>query len=58
MSPFVCTIKNLIHPSRNKRILAKVLDGQRYPMPLGKFMWGREVERGKDPEGTNDICSG
>ena len=38
-------------------IVAKALDGQRYPLPLCECMWVRGGERGSGPEGANDLCS-
>ena len=37
-------------------IVAKALDGQRYPLPLCKYMWVYDSERGSGPEGANDLC--
>ena len=38
-------------------IVAKALDGQRYPLLLCEYMLC-DSERGSGPEGTNDLCSG
>ena len=37
-------------------IVAKALDGQRYPLPLCEFMWMCDGERGSGPEGADDLC--
>ena len=37
-------------------IVAKALDGQRYPMPLCEIMWVCDGERGSVPEGADDLC--
>ena len=37
-------------------IVAKVLDGQRYPLPPCEFMWMFGGKRGSGPKGTNDLC--
>ena len=37
-------------------IVAKALDGQRYPLPLCEYMWVCDGERGSGPEGANDLC--
>ena len=39
-----------------KVIVAKALDGQRYPLPLCEFMWVCDGERGSVSEGTNVVC--
>ena len=39
-----------------KIIVAKALDGQRYPLPLCEYMWVCDGERGSGPEGTDDLC--
>ena len=36
-------------------IVAKALDGQRYPLPLCEYV-GCEGERGSGPEGADDLC--
>ena len=36
------------------RIVAKALDGQRYPLPLCEYMC--VGERGSGPEGADDLC--
>ena len=38
------------------KIVAKALDGQRYPLPLCEYMWVCDGERGSGPEGTDDLC--
>ena len=38
------------------RIVAKALDGQRYPLPLCEYMWVCDGERGSSPEGADDLC--
>ena len=38
------------------RIVAKALDGQRYPLPLCEYMWVCDGERGSGPEGADDLC--
>ena len=38
-------------------IVAKALDGQRYPLPLCECMWVCDSERGSGPEGADDLCS-
>ena len=40
-----------------RRIVAKALDGQRYPLPLCEYMWVYDGERGSDPERADDLCS-
>ena len=37
-------------------IVAKALDGQRYPLPLCEYMWVYDGERGSGPEGADDLC--
>ena len=37
-------------------IVAKALDGQRYPLPLCEYMWMCDGERGSGPEGVDDLC--
>ena len=39
------------------RIVAKALDGQRYPLPLCEYMLMCDGERGSGPEGADDLCS-
>ena len=39
-----------------KIIVAKALDGQRYPLPLSECMWMCDGERGSGPEGADDLC--
>ena len=39
-----------------KLIVAKVLDGQRYPLPLHEYMRMCDDERGSGPEGADDLC--
>ena len=39
-----------------KVIVAKALDGQRYPLPLCECMWVYDSERGSGPEGADDLC--
>ena len=41
---------------KGKRIVAKALDGQRYPLPLCEYMWVYEGERGSGPKGADDLC--
>ena len=47
--------------SQNSRsiclIVAKALDGQRYPLPLCEYMLMCDGERGSGPEGADDLCS-
>ena len=38
-------------------IVAKVLDGQRYPLPLCEYVLMCDGERGSGPEGADDLCS-
>ena len=38
------------------KIVAKALDGQRYPLPPCECMWMCEGERGSGPEGADDLC--
>ena len=37
-------------------VVAKVLDGQRYPLPLREYMRICDGERGSGPEGADDLC--
>ena len=37
-------------------IVAKALDGQRYPLPLCEYMRVHDGERGSGPKGANDLC--
>ena len=37
-------------------IVAKAIDGQRYPLPLCEYMWMCDGERGSGPEGADDLC--
>ena len=37
-------------------IVAKALDGQRYPLPLCEYMGVCVGERGSGPEGADDLC--
>ena len=39
-----------------KVIVAKALDGQRYPLPPCEFMWMCGGKRGSGPEGADDLC--
>ena len=39
-----------------KGIVAKALDGQRYPLPLCEYMLMCDGERGSGPEGADDLC--
>ena len=41
----------------HEKIVAKALDGQRYPLPLCEHMWVSDGERGSGPKGANDLCS-
>ena len=41
---------------RRRRIVAKALDGQRYPLPLCEYIWVYDGERGSGPEGADDLC--
>ena len=41
-------------PFLNK-IVAKALDGQRYPLPLCEYVMC-DSKRGSGPEGANDLC--
>ena len=43
--------------TRTRRIVAKASDGQRYPLPLCKYMWVCDGERGSGPKGADDLCS-
>ena len=38
------------------KIVAKAIDGQRYPLPLCEYMLC-DGERGSGPEGADDLCS-
>ena len=38
------------------RIVAKALDGQRYPLPPCEFIWMSGGKRGSGPEGAKDLC--
>ena len=40
----------------SEEIVAKALDGQRYPLPLCEYMWVCDGERGSGPEGADDLC--
>ena len=41
----------------NKRVIvAKALDGQRYPLPLCEHMLMCDGERGSGPKGADDLC--
>ena len=54
------TVKTQIRFQQNlkqRRIVAKALDGQRYPLPLCECMWMCDGERGSGPEGADDLCS-
>ena len=37
------------------QIVAKVLEGQRYPSPLCEYKWMCDSERGSGPKGANDL---
>ena len=37
-------------------IVAKALDGQRYPLPLHEYLWMCDGERGSGLEGADDLC--
>ena len=39
-----------------RTIVAKALDGQRYPLPLYEYMLMCDGERGSGPEGADDLC--
>ena len=39
-----------------KIIVAKALDGQRYPLPLSEYMWVCDGERDSGPKGADDLC--
>ena len=42
---------------KNKNcIVAKALDGQRYPLPPYEFMWMCGGKRGSGPKGADDLC--
>ena len=41
---------------RKRKIVAKALDGQRYPLPLCEYMCVYDGERGSGPEGADDLC--
>ena len=48
-------------PERDKNvreieIVAKALDGQRYPLPLHVCVCECEGERGSGPKGADDLC--
>ena len=36
-------------------IVAKALDGQRYPLPLHEYLWMCDGERGSGPGEANDL---
>ena len=38
-------------------IVAKALDGQRYPLPLNEYMLMCDAERGIGPKRVDDLCS-
>ena len=38
------------------KIVAKALDGQWYALPLCEYMWVCDGERGRGPEGADDLC--
>ena len=38
-------------------IVAKALDGQRYPLPLYEYVLVCDGERGSGPKGADDQCS-
>ena len=38
------------------KIVAKALDGQRYPLPLCEYILVCDGERGSGPEGADDLC--
>ena len=40
-----------------RQIVAKALDGQRYPLPLCEYMLMCDGERGSGPKGANDLCT-
>ena len=37
-------------------LVAKALDGQRYPLPLCECMWVCDGERGSGPKAADDLC--
>ena len=39
-----------------KIIVAKALDGQRYPLPLCEYMLVCDGEGGSGPKGADDLC--
>ena len=41
---------------RTGQIVAKALDGQRYPLPLCEYILVCDGERGSGPEGADDLC--
>ena len=41
---------------KKMEIVAKALDGQRYPLPLCEYMWVCDGERGSGPKGADDLC--
>ena len=53
---------DLEHKYRDKHlwqivmIVAKALDGQRYPMPQCEYMRMCDGDRGSGPEGADDLC--
>ena len=41
---------------KTAKIVAKALDGQRYPLPLCEYMWVCDGKRGSGPEEADDLC--
>ena len=52
----VCSQPLYMKRKKEIEIVAKALDGQRYPLPLFEYMWVCDGERGRDPEGDDDLC--
>ena len=46
----------MVGSASNWGIVAKALDGQRYPLPLCEHMLMCDGERGSRPEGADDLC--
>ena len=56
--PLVLDMKEntFLHSKFIKKIVAKALDGQRYPLPLCEYVMMCDGERGSGPEGADDLC--
>ena len=50
------TTKTTTTTTTTTTIVAKALDGQRYPLPQCECMWMSEGERGSGPKGADDLC--